>query len=163
MSSEPGGGLSLGQHEASLRQAGMSGRTEPKPEPHPGVAGLAIACMGLVLALVLDRLGVLRSVDRSIGSWVQGFGLDGDLRGLDPWMAWTWAMLMTVGLCQAVLHVRRAWRRMILIMGALVLTVSWIPILALAAIEPMVSGSLIALLWGGVGSLIYAQRHREPD
>lgn len=141
----------------------MTGRTESKTEPPPGVAGLAIASMGLMLALVLDRLGVLRSVDQAFGSWVQDFGLDGDLRGLDPRMAWIWAVLMTVGLCQAVLHVRRAWRRMILIMGALVSTVSWIPILALAAIEPMVTGSLIALLWGGVGSLIYAQRHREPD
>jgi len=141
----------------------MTQGTQPKPEPHPGIAGLAIAMMGLVLAWVLEYLGVLGTIDDALVRWVNGFGLDGATRVLDGWVPWTWAILMTVGLCQAVLHVRGTWRRVILTVSSLVLTMCWIPVLALAAFHSSLAGSMIALLWGGVGSLIYAERHREPD
>lgn len=162
MTGDSGVGLSLRREGRSLAPDRMS-RPEPKPQPHPGVAGLAIASMGLVLALVLDRLGVLATMDRGVALWARGFGLEGTTRVLESWIPWTWAVAMTVGLCQAVLHVRGTWRRVMLTMTLLILTLTWIPVLALAAFEPEVSGSLLALLWGGVGSLIYAARHREPD
>lgn len=140
----------------------MTHSTNLKPEPHPGSAGIAIALMGLVLAWTLDFLGVLSSADDVMIGWVNGFGLDGGPRVLDAWVPWTWAVVMTVGVCQAVLHVSGLWRRVILVVSSLVLTVSWIPVLALAAFHTPLAGSLVALLWGGVSSLIYAARHREP-
>ncbi|MBK1827136.1 hypothetical protein [Haloferula rosea] len=141
----------------------MTQRTDPKPEPHPGIAGLAIAMMGLVLAWMLDYLGVLKPVDHALMGWVNGFGLDGANRVLDGWVPWSWAGLMTVGVCQAVVHVRGMWRRLIIVVSAMVLTLTWIPVLALAAFHTPLTGSMIALIWGGVGSLVYAERHREPD
>ncbi|MGE9271607.1 MAG: hypothetical protein ACQKBU_12450 [Verrucomicrobiales bacterium] len=141
----------------------MSRSTTCKPEPHPGVAGLAIAVMGLVLAWVLEYLGALTFGDRRLSAWVNGIGLEGATRMLDPWIPWAWTVVITLGLCQSVLHVRGSWRRVVLTISTVVLTLCWIPVLALAAIHPPVMGALVALLWGGVGSCIYASRHREPE
>lgn len=155
--------MSLGRAGHSFGLEVMTPSNDLKPEPHPGSAGLAIALMGLVLAWALDFLGVLSTVDDALTGWVNGFGLDGGTRVLDPWVPWTWAVVMTVGVCQAVLHVRGLWRRAVLVVSSLVLTACWVPVLALAAFYTPLAGSLVALVWGGASSLIYAERHREPD
>lgn len=134
----------------------------PKPEPHPGAAALAIAVMAVAVAVVLGVTGLGGRLDVLVAEWVKGFGLEGGLRPLEPWICWVWTILMTMGICQAVLHSVRNWRRWVLVGTSLVLTLGWIPVLALAGYAPPVTIPLIALLWGGIGALIYAARHREP-
>ena len=140
----------------------MNRRVGQKPEPHPGLAGLAIALLGLILAAVLEFLGVLSLLDVQIASAVGAMGLDGVDRGPAPWVPWGWAVLSTLGLCQAVLHVAETWRRAILVVATLLITLCWVPVMALAAYQPQLGCALVALLWGGGGSLVYAARHREP-
>ena len=134
-----------------------------KPEPHPGAAALAIAAMALAVAVVLLLIGVTGKLDTAVAGASSAFGLDGELQKLGGPVTWTWTVLVTVGLCQAMLHAPGNWRRTVLLLSSLILTLSWIPVLALASYAAPVAVPLAALLWGGVGSTIYALRHREPE
>jgi hypothetical protein len=134
-----------------------------KPEPHPGAAALAIAGMALAVAAVLSMIGVTEKIDVLIAGLASGFGLEGELRKLGGPVVWTWTLLMTIGLCQAMLHAPANWRRAVLLGSSLLLTLTWIPVLSLASYAAPVAVPLAALLWGGVGSEIYAVRHREPE
>ena len=134
-----------------------------KPEPHPEAAALAIAGMALAVAVVLLMIGVTGRLDSVVAEMSMSFGLDGELVKLGGPVIWTWTVLVTVGLCQAILHAPGNWRRTVLLLSSLILTISWIPVLALASYAAPVAVPLAALLWGGVGSTIYALRHREPE
>ena len=140
----------------------MSNR-DLKPEPHPEAAALAIAGMALAVAVVLLMIGVTGRLDSVVAEISMSFGLDGELLQLGGPVIWTWTVLVTVGLCQAMLHAPGNWRRTVLLLSSLILTISWIPGLALASYAAPVAVPLAALLWGGVGSTIYALRHREPE
>ncbi|MEP4079858.1 hypothetical protein [Haloferula sp.] len=134
-----------------------------KPEPHPGAAALAIAAMALVVAVVLQMIGVTGKVDMVAAEMSKEFGLEGELRQLGGPVIWTYTVLVSIGLCQAMLHAPGNWRRMVLVVSSLILTVTWAPVLALASYAAPIGVPLFALLWGGVGSEIYALRHREPE
>lgn len=134
-----------------------------KPEPHPGAAALAIAVMALVVAAVLLVIGVTGKLDGLVAEASKNFGLDGELRRLGGPVTWTWTVLVTVGLCQAMLHAPGNWRRSVLLVSSLLLTIAWVPVLSLASYAAPVAVPLAALLWGGVGAIIYAVRHREPE
>jgi len=133
-----------------------------KPEPHPGIAASAIALMSLAMAAGLDYVGVGAAIDARAGAWAASFGLEGEPRLLEAQWTWGWTVLATFGLCQALLHVVGAWRRWLLAVLATVVTVGWVPVLALAGIEPPIGVPLVALLWAVVASMFYAARHREP-
>ena len=133
-----------------------------KPEPHPGVAALAIAGMGLVVALVLALGGLTERLDAEIGRAIAGFGLAGEPRQLPGWWIWTWTVCLTVAISQAMLHVVGHWRRALLAALAAVVALGWVPVLALASYRVPLGVPLVALAWTVVGSLFYAVRHREP-
>ncbi|GAA5477557.1 hypothetical protein [Haloferula helveola] len=133
-----------------------------KPEPHPSIAATAISGMALVLALVLHLIGPLRGVDDALAAWVTGLPMGGEIHPSPPFLVWVWTVLLVIGLPQSVLHVRGQWRRWVLVVSALVLTLSWVPVLALAGVTVPVAAPLAALIWASGGSLIYAVRHREP-
>ena len=133
-----------------------------KPEPHPGAAAVAIAGMALAVAGALAFIGLTSRLDVAMGEAVRAFGLTGELRALPAWWAWGWTVLATVLVCQAMLHVVGHWRRTVVAVLAVLLTVTWVPVLALAAYLPPVGAALVALAWAIGGSMIYAVRHREP-
>ena len=108
-------------------------------------------------------IGVTEKVDTLVVSVAKSFGLEGELRDLGGPVIWTWTVLVTIGLCQAMLHVPGNWRRLVLFLSAQLLTLSWIPVLALASYAAPIAVPFAALLWGGLGSEIYAARHREPE
>jgi hypothetical protein len=119
--------------------------------------------MALAVAAVLLLIGVTGKADGLVAELTKSFGLEGELRKLSGPVIWTWTVLATVGLCQAMLHAPGNWRRSVLLVSSLLLTLAWIPVLALASYAAPVAVPLSALLWGGVGSTIYAMRHREPE
>lgn len=123
---------------------------------------LAIGGMSLVVGLVVQLLGFARRLDGLIGGWMQGSGLEGEFRTLPPLLPWVWTVLIVFGLTAAILGSRRNWRRSVLWVSAIVLTLGWIPVLALAAYRPAVAMPLIALIWCGLWAMIYATRHQEP-
>ena len=57
---------------------------------------------------------------------------------------------------------RKNWRRSVLWITTLVLTLAWIPVLALAGYRAAITLPLVSLLWCGLWAMIYATRHQEP-
>lgn len=140
-----------------------AGNHRRPPEPHPDAATLAVSVMAVVVAAVLEVLGPGRRLDAWVASLADGFRLEGDARWLHPGFGWGWGVVMTVGVCWAVLHVAGNWRRAVVAVTALVVTLTWVPVLALAGYRAGIAFPLVALLWGCVGSMVYAARHRELD
>lgn len=134
----------------------------PKPPAHPGAALLAIGGMSLVLGAALEVMGFARKFDAALSGWVSDTGLGGDFRQLPSYAQWIWAVPLVFGLAAGMLGSRRNWRRSVLWVSAIILTLGWIPVLALAAYRASVTMPVVALLWCGLWSMIYATRHQEP-
>ncbi len=134
----------------------------PKPPAHPGAAVLAIGGMSLVLAMALEVLGFSRKLDGIVGDWISGTGLGGEFRKLPGYASWLWAVPLVFGLAAAMLGSRKNWRRSVLWATTLALTLAWIPVLALAGYQAAITMPLLALVWCGLWSMIYATRHQEP-
>lgn len=136
--------------------------SSPKPPAHPGAAVLAIGGMSLVLAVVLELLGFSRKLDSLVSIWITNSGLGGEFRGLPVHAIWLWTVPLAFGLAAGMLGSRLNWRRAVLWVTTLVLTVGWVPVLALAGYKATVTTPLLALVWCGLWSMIYATRHQEP-
>lgn len=133
-----------------------------KPEPHPGAAAVAIAGMAVAVAAVFSLVGLAPRMDAAVAEGLRRFGLEGELRPLPEGWVWSWTVVATVAVCQAMLHVIGHWRRTVIAVLAILLTLSWVPVLALAAYAASLGPVLVALGWGIGSSMIYAVRHREP-
>jgi hypothetical protein len=136
--------------------------SSPKPPAHPGAALLAIGGMSLVLAVALEVMGFSRKLDAMVSGWISGSGLGGEFRQLPSYTPWLWAVPLVFGLAAGMLGSRKNWRRVVLWTTTIVLTVAWIPILALAGYRATVAMPVVALIWCGLWSMIYATRHQEP-
>lgn len=134
----------------------------PKPPAHPLAALSSIGGMSLVLAAVLELLGFANKVDLVVSTWVKSTGLGGEFRTLPAYTPWLWAVPMVLGLTGSMLGSRKNWRRTVLWATALLLTVAWVPVLALAGYQAEVTMPLLALIWCGLWAMIYATRHQEP-
>lgn len=134
----------------------------PKPPPHPGAAVLAIGGMALVLGVAVQLTGFAGKLDGVIAGWVSGSGLGGKFRNLPGYAAWLWTVPLVFGLAATMLASRRNWRRAVLWTTTVVLTLGWIPVLALSAYRPVVTMPVFSLLWCGLWAMIYATRHQEP-
>lgn len=133
------------------------------PEPHPDAATLAVSVMALVVAAALELLGPGPRLDAWVARLADGFGLEGEPLPLHPACSWAWGILATIGSCWAILHVAGTWRRAVVSVTAVVVTLTWVPVLELAGHRAGLSFPLVALLWGCAGSMVYAARHRELD
>ena len=133
-----------------------------KPPAHPLAALISIGGMSLVLAAALELLGFSQKVDLEVTSWVKTIGLNGEVRVLPAWAPWVWAVPMVLGLAGGMLASRKTWRRLVLWATTLVLTIAWVPVLALAGYQAEVTMPLLALVWCGLCAMIYATRHQEP-
>ena len=123
---------------------------------------LAIGGMSLVLAVAVQLMGFTRRIDATLAGWMTGTGLEGQPRELPAMWPWAWTVLLVFGLAAGMLAARRDWRRTVLWISVLVLTLGWVPVLALAAYKPSVTMPLVALLWCGLWTTIYAKRHQQP-
>ena len=123
--------------------------------------GLAIGLMACTVVLVLDGLGIFVPLDAMLNKRVVAIGLSGSPRVLPDWGHWGWIGLLAFGLPQAILHVTRRWQRLMLMIGALVLTLLWIPVLALASIEVSLGAVIVVWLWASLGSLIVTGKYDE--
>lgn len=135
----------------------------PKPPAHPGAAVLAIAGMSLVLAAALEVLGLSDRIDGVVARWIAGTGLGGHFKVLPGYAPWLWAVPLVFGLAAGMLGSRLNWRRGVLWATTLVLTLGWVPVLALAGYVAAITMPVIALAWCGLWSMIYATRHQEPE
>lgn len=123
---------------------------------------MAIGGMSLVLGAALEIMGFSRKFDGMVASWISGSGLGGEFRPLPGFTPWLWAVPLVFGLAAGMLGSRENWRRAVLWGTTIVLTLSWIPVLALAGYRAAVTMPVVALIWCGLWSMIYATRHQEP-
>lgn len=123
---------------------------------------LAIGGMSLVLAAALELLGFSKKLDALVSHWISGSGLEGEFRVLPDFSIWLWTAPLAFGLAAGMLGSRMNWRRTVLWVTTLFLTLAWIPALALAGYKADVTTPLLALVWCGLWSMIYATRHQEP-
>jgi hypothetical protein len=140
----------------------MAPKSDLKPAAHPVAAVAAIGGMSLVLAIAVQLMGFTQRIDATVAGWMSRTGLEGQPRELPELWPWTWTVLVVFGLAAAMLASRRNWRRAVLWISGLVLTLGWVPVLALAAYRPAVTTPFVALLWCGLWTMIYATRHQEP-
>lgn len=140
----------------------MATKPDLKPAAHPGAAVAAIGGMSLVLAIAVQLMGVTQRIDSVFAGWMANTGLEGKLRDTPELWAWAWTIVAVFGLAAAMLASRRNWRRAVLWISGLVLTLGWVPVLALASYRPAVTMPFVALVWCGLWTMIYATRHQEP-
>jgi hypothetical protein len=137
----------------------MSARSSQTPG-HVIAPSLLIGTMAVGLAVGMDSLGFWHALDERATAWTARLG-DG-MRDV-PAM---WVLLLTVVSAYALpilmLSSPQWWRRVVLWCSLLMVTVAWLPVLALASWKLPPCMPLVALLWSGLCALIYAQRHRLP-
>lgn len=119
-----------------------------------------IGTMAVGLSVGMDSLGFWNALDASATAWTVHLG-DGmrDVPAL-------WVLFVTVVssflLPFLLLSTPQWWRRMVLWLSFLLITIAWMPVLALASwkFPPCMPG--IALLWSGLCAIIYAKQHILP-
>jgi hypothetical protein len=132
-----------------------------KLNPGPVAApSLLIGTMALGLAVGLDSLGFWQGLDQRTTAWTSALG-DG-MRDVPA----RWVLLPTI-LCAyllpwLLLKTPLWWRRLVLWVSFLLVTVAWLPVLAMAAWKFPPCMPLVASLWSGLCAMIYAQRQRLP-
>lgn len=141
----------------------MSRETASKPAPHPAFATLAISAMALVVAAMLEVLGLLQAVDGAVADHATGVVPEDTLTAPGRIWVWSWTVVITTGVAWSVLHARFPWQRWVIIVSALVLTLGWWPVLVLMGVAPALAVPMIAYLWVVVAAMIYAGRHASPD
>ena len=140
---------------ANRKKPGIS---DSRPVGHVLVPAVAIGALSLLLAAGLELLGSLGVFSSGIaGSLAEGKPFP---KELPAWAVWLAAVFFAFGMSFALLNIPTTWRRVVVWISAVVVVIGWAPVLALAARKPEISAVLVATLWSGVCSLVYAGRHR---
>jgi hypothetical protein len=140
----------------------MSGKSESKDHPHIGVAVLSAGAMALALAAGLQFLGVLAKLDTILERMFSPPGMEPQPQSLDPFLLWGGTALLAFALPAVILNIPGAWRRLIVWGGTIALTLSWGPVLLLAAHKPGIGVALVCVLWSGFCAMFYTTNHVLP-
>jgi len=122
----------------------------------------AIGAMSLVLAVGLQALRLLDRIDGALMGWIHSLGLGEQTVTLPAWIGWLMALAIGFLLPLAILETPANWRRVVLWLSTLVIVAGLWPVLALAARWWPQAPVLVAVLWGGLCSMVYAARHQMP-
>lgn len=127
---------------------------------HVVAPSLLFGTMALGLAFGLDVLGFWASLDDSATAWMEKLG--DDMREVPS----GFAMILTVAsayiLPLLMLSSPHWWRRLVLWMSLLFITLAWLPVLALAHWKLMPCVPVAALCWSGLCAFIYGLNHQLP-
>ncbi len=144
----------------------MSSNTRRDPQGYVLVTAALIGSLAMLLAAGLNGLGLIASADQLINAAMRNAlpatNAAGFPKALPAWALWTGTVVVAYGLTLAMLAVPGTWRRVVLWLSLLLLVAGWAPVLALASHAPNLSAPLIAGLWSGVCSLVYACSHHMP-
>jgi hypothetical protein len=137
----------------------MSARTSAKPS-HIVAPSLLFGTMAVGLAVGLDSLGFWSQLDDSMTAWTEKLG-DGMREVPSPY-----AMLLTMAtaylLPLLMLSSPHWWRRLVLWVSMLLITLAWVPVLALAHWKLLPCMPVVALCWSGLCAFIYALNQPLP-
>lgn len=140
----------------------MSGTTRKRDHPHIGLAVLSAGAMALALSGGLQFLGLMGRLDEILASLFSPRGLGKPELTVDPQVIWLSSAALAFALPAVILNIPGAWRRLVVWGGTVALTVSWGPVLVLAAHKPQIGVALVAVLWSGVCAMFYTTNHVLP-
>jgi hypothetical protein len=89
-------------------------------------------------------------------------GFSSPVHALDPYLLWMATAILALGLTAVMLNISSSWRRILVWILALIITLFWVPVLLLASHKPDIGVALIGLLWAGCCALIYTINHEMP-
>lgn len=140
----------------------MSGKSESRNHPHIGVAVFSAGAMALALAAGLQFLGVMAKLDAVLERMFSPVGMAAQPQSLHPVLIWGGTALLAFLLPAVILNIPGAWRRFVVWGGTLALTLSWGPVLLLAAHKPEIGVALVGVLWAGFCAMFYTTNHVLP-
>jgi hypothetical protein len=138
---------------------------EQKAHKHPAhvaFATVAIALMAVGLAAGLAILGIIGRLDRWIAEVMLKPGFSAPVHTLDPSLLWSMTALLSLGLAVVMLNVSGSWRRLLIWILSLIITLFWVPVLLLASHKPEIGVALVALFWAGCCAIVYTMNHEMP-
>lgn len=140
----------------------MSRKAKAKEIPHIGLAVFATGVMALALGVGVVFLRIIDRIDGFFESAFQLHGMDAPTRALDAAVYWMATAFLAFALPAVMLNIPGAWRRVIVWVVTISLTLAWGPVLVLASYKPEIGVALIAVLWSGFCAMIYAHNHVLP-
>jgi hypothetical protein len=136
--------------------------TSHKHPAHVVFATIAITLMAIGLSAGLKFLGLIDRFDAWIAAMMSKPGLSSPVHALDPYLLWMATAILALGLTAVMLNISSSWRRILVWILALIITLFWVPVLLLASHKPDIGVALIGLLWAGCCALIYTINHEMP-
>jgi hypothetical protein len=131
-----------------------------KPPAHPAAAVILLSLSAVSLGWIFDQLALFQGVNQAVSRWIDGLHIGGDLRPLPILATWAWSLLATAFTTTSLLYIQAIWQRILILLSILLLSFSWVPVLALMDFRALPGGILFSLIWGGVWTLVYAARHQ---
>jgi hypothetical protein len=140
----------------------MSKGPQANDQAHPALAVLLSGTMALGLAAGLDFLKLIARFDAMLTAAFSPEGLEAPTLPLEKTWLWMGTAFLAFALPAVLLNVPGTWRRAIIWGGTFALTVTWGPVLVLAARVPEIGVALIAVIWSGFCAMYYASNHGLP-
>lgn len=123
---------------------------------------LTIAAVAVMLALVCDFTHSLEKVDVWLVRELGGNGWGMALEEMPTWCSGVMILVVSFGLACAMLASPASWRRIVLMLSAMLVLLGWVPALALAGRQIDIAAPLVAAMLSGLSALGYGARHRLP-
>lgn len=140
----------------------MSKEGELKDHPHIGMAVFFTGGMALALAAGLRFLGLMGKLDGFVESLFLLDGMPSPSASLSPVQLWGGSAFLAFLLPAVILNVPCLWRRLVIWGFTFALTLTWAPVLLLAAHKPEIGVTLVAILWSGFCAIFYSTNHLLP-
>ncbi len=133
-----------------------------KKEPHVFFAVMVSGLMALGLAGGLEFIGVMGVLNGWLMALMGGTGLAVPERVLGWEVVWMGAVLLSFLLAAVIMNVAGMWRRLLVWVVTVVLTIFWVPVLWLAAHKPEIGVAVVVVIWSGFCAMVYATNHVMP-
>lgn len=119
--------------------------------------------LGVVLAFILQKLGLFESANKYVSQLIVTYFSEGEqMVFLSTLVSIAIAVLCSVGVAWVVLDSRGAWRRMIVVVSSVVLVLALAPTLAVWNVYFSPFFVLVSVLWASLCSFLYTSYHRMP-
>lgn len=131
-------------------------------QPHIGLTIVTVGVMALGLAMGLKWLGLMSRIDGLLLTTFSPDAMKYPEKPLEPVLLWGGTAFLAFALPSVILNVPAQWRRLVVWGGTIALTISWGPVLVLAARMPEIGVALVAVLWSGFCAMFYTLNHVLP-
>lgn len=140
----------------------MNVKRKPNDHPHIGLAVFSAGAMALALAAGLRFLGLMGKMDAFLQNLFSPHGMVAPTNSLGAFALWGGSALLAFLLPAVILNVPGLWRRLVVWVLTLALTLAWGPVLLLAAHKPEIGVALVCVLWSGFCAMAYTTSHVLP-